>query len=164
MGIILFYAIFIIAFLLSLYSLLNVLLIRKLHTGGTETKAAVISVDYTVAIGLRRFFLANFQKGDREYSVACDYIATLEYTPQDGEKIRKQFTIPARFKQKNGIQMPYIRSGDVIPVRYSPIRPRMAVAAMDEVAKRQMRPFSLIAWSFCTILLAALLIVYPFLR
>lgn len=145
-------------FLMSLYSLLNELLIRRLQKVGKETEAKVVSVDHTVAFGFRRFLGVNPKKPNKERTFGCDYIVSLEYVLEDGREMNVQTTVPARMRVCAGERIPYLKEGDVVPIRYSERSPQRLVVMLQEVVRRQQRPFRLIEWMVCTVVMGAILV------
>lgn len=144
--------------ILSLYSLLMEALTIRLHRAGAPALAEVLSVDYTVAFGQRYFLGVSAKKPEREKAFPCDYIVKLRFSPEGGEPITVQTTVPARMRVCAGERMPYLSEGNEVPIRYLPRNPKRLVVALEQVEKRQKQPFKAILWGISTLLSAAILV------
>lgn len=157
---ILFYPIPVLFLLLSLHELITELFLRRLLSAGEEAVATVVSVDHTIAFGLRAFFAAFEKKGKEtgERTFGCDYIMTLRYLPVGRPELTLQTTARARMRILDGKRMPYFLAGDTVPIRYSRRFPKRLVIMLEPVMQQQRRPLKLLGWGLCTVLMAAILI------
>lgn len=143
---------------LCVYRLAAELVIRRLQLHGAEATAVVVTVNHTVAVGLRSLLATIAKKPEKERQFGCDYILTLRFPLQSGGDTTVQTAVPARMKLAGGERLPYFMEGDSIPIRYDERHPKRLVVMLDAVVRRQGRLLWPVLWGVSAAIMLAVCI------
>lgn len=136
----------------SIYELYASVIERKVKYSGQSTEAKVIKVERVIPSGLGSLF------HKKNGTIECDYLLQLSYTNLVGKKMQISTTVAARMKVVEGVRFSFFSEGDTILIRYSEKYPRNVVIFLESIKQRQGNVFPIVLWTFCAVLLAAILV------
>lgn len=142
-------AIVLVLLLLSLYALSEAILMFYIKKKGTNGYFTVDKVEHTIVFGRGKY-------AKKDGHVNCDYILRIHYANLKGKVIKTRATVSARMKVKNGHYLPFFNEKDQIKMKSCRLSPRLVYVDIPLIADKQGKVFSIIIWSFSTLLLLAL--------
>lgn len=142
-------AIVLVLLLLSLYALSEAILMFYIKKKGTNGYFTVDKVEHTIVFGRGKY-------AKKDGHVNCDYILRIHYANLKGKVIKTRATVSARMKVKNGHYLPFFNEKDQIKMKSCSLSPRLVYVDIPQIADKQGKVFTIVMWSFSTLLLLAL--------